>query len=284
MQSVLKIQWINSGLQMISSGADGLLKLWNLGKSENIATYNNHDEGKIWALIYNEDEKRIYSGGSDASLLEWDDITQEVENVEYEKMKKEVAEEQALVNLRHEGKPKDAAILAFKLGKNEEFITYIENLLELGTESKEKDPIEELLNDQKEFSELFNERSAGIIEKPKNETIKEIINEAAKIDLGRLMDIIKDCNTNSYHALLSQTVLYYIIENTDIEKLKEIAKRKVEKGKIHNKKDKEKDLIEIIDILLAYTERHASRVDKFIKFSCFIDYISQKMNILTDNQ
>ena len=167
-------------------------------------------------MIYREDEKKIYAGGAGASLLEWEDITQEGGNEESEKMKKDVGEEQALVNLRHEGKPKDAAILAFKLGKNEEFIIYIENLLELGTESKEEDPIEELLNDQKELSELFNERSVEIIEEPKNETIKEIINEAAEIDLGRLMDIIKECNTNSYHALLSQTVLYYIIENTDI--------------------------------------------------------------------
>jgi len=278
MQSVLKLQWINSGIQMVSAGADGLIKLWNLSKSESIATYNNHDEGKIWALAYNEGEKKVYSGDSDAMLLEWEDITKEVEREEFERRKKEVDEEQALLNLRYEGKPEEAAILAFKLGKNEDFVTYLENLLALGTETEEEDPIKELLRDQKEFADLFNQQEVHAVEEKENEIIKRVVKEAAEIDLNRLLNIIKDCNTNSYHALLSQTILYHIIQLTDIQTLKEATKTKIEKRR---KGNKGKDLVEIIDILIAYTERHAGRVDKFIKFSCFLDYLSQRMNILT---
>lgn len=279
-QSALKVLWVNSGVQLVSSGADGQIRLWNLAKSESAVTCSDHDEGKVWALGYNERERKVYSGDSEATLIEWQDVTQEVERAEFEKRRKEIEEEQALLNLRYEGKAEEAAILAFKLGKNEEFVTYIENLLALGTETEEEDPVDELIRDQKEFADLFNNDQVSEIEERENERIKKIVEEAVRIDLGRLLNIIKDCNTNSYHAMLSQTILYHIIQITDIGELKQAAKAKVEKGKKHDKKNK--DLVEIIDILLAYTERHAGRVDKFIKFSCFLEYLSQKMNIIME--
>ena len=296
MQSVLKINWINQGTQMASAGADGLVKIWNLVKSENIATYNEHDEGKVWALSYSEAEKRLFTGGSDSKVLSWDDITDEVEKAEFDKRKSQIAEDQKLTILSHEGKMKDAAVLAFKLGKTKEFVAYIEQLLIVAKADSEKaaDPVADILNDQEEFSAIFekgemHEQTIYNEESAANKELQEIVAEVAAENLGQLFNLIKDCNTNSHHALLAQSLLFYLIQGTDIEVLKENAKKRVERVKRYGRRNngrREKDLKlslpEIIDVLVAYTERHAGRVDKFIKFSCFIDYLAQKMDIVMD--
>ena len=284
MQSVLRIQWIDKGMQMISAGADGLIKLWNLKKSESIATYTEHEEGKIWALAYSESEHKLITGGSDSKMIVWDDITAEVENAEFSKRKEQIQEEQKLQNLGHQGKGKEAAVLAFRLGKNKEFVTYIEALINREEKEKSKDPVDAVLEDQKEFGAIFENNRVVTNATPNQAMIAEIVAEVSTISISQLMEIIKDCNTNSRHALIAQTLLFDLIHDTDIELLKEVAKKTVEHKKRFKKrfeKSRELSLAEVIDILLSYTERHATRVDKFIKFSCFIDYLAQKMDIVS---
>lgn len=41
--------WNNCWLQILSAGADGLMKLWSLRSEECVATFDEH-EGKIWAM------------------------------------------------------------------------------------------------------------------------------------------------------------------------------------------------------------------------------------------
>lgn len=43
-------KFITRGLQLVSVGADGLLKLWSVKTSECLKTFEHHD-AKIWALI-----------------------------------------------------------------------------------------------------------------------------------------------------------------------------------------------------------------------------------------
>lgn len=47
--SVLRAEFISQGMQLVTAGADGLLKLWNIKSSECTATFDDHD-GRIWAL------------------------------------------------------------------------------------------------------------------------------------------------------------------------------------------------------------------------------------------
>jgi len=47
--SVLRAEFISQGMQLVTAGADGLLKLWNIKTSECTATLDDHD-GRIWAL------------------------------------------------------------------------------------------------------------------------------------------------------------------------------------------------------------------------------------------
>jgi len=47
--SVLRAEFISEGMQLVTAGADGLLKLWSIKTSECTATFDDHD-GRIWAL------------------------------------------------------------------------------------------------------------------------------------------------------------------------------------------------------------------------------------------
>ena len=100
--SVLSIQFVNAGLQILSSSADGLIRLWSIRNGECENVFDKHQD-KVWALatpqesFYNESvtvlaegssssstesnsSRRIFfSGGSDSSLQIWVDVTKEQE-------------------------------------------------------------------------------------------------------------------------------------------------------------------------------------------------------------
>lgn len=42
--SVLRVEFINQGLQLLSTASDGLLKLWNVRGEECVATMDNHED------------------------------------------------------------------------------------------------------------------------------------------------------------------------------------------------------------------------------------------------
>ena len=64
-------------MQVVSSGADGLVKLWNVQSSECTASFEEHD-GKVWALTVGGGEEHLMaSGGSDARICIWQDVTEQ---------------------------------------------------------------------------------------------------------------------------------------------------------------------------------------------------------------
>lgn len=56
--SVLKLSFIDQGMQFISSASDGNLKIWNLKSNECVSTFDAHD-GKVWAMAISKDEERL---------------------------------------------------------------------------------------------------------------------------------------------------------------------------------------------------------------------------------
>lgn len=82
--SVLRVSFISSGLQLISSSSDGLLKLWNISTNECVNSFDAHEE-KIWALAVRDDEMEIISGGTDSVLKVWQDYT-EIEEEEKQRV------------------------------------------------------------------------------------------------------------------------------------------------------------------------------------------------------
>ena len=64
-------------LQILTAGADGLLKLWEVRSGECTATFEEQ-EGKVWALTSGgEQDKWVASGGADSLVNIWEDASQE---------------------------------------------------------------------------------------------------------------------------------------------------------------------------------------------------------------
>lgn len=73
---MLRLCWVSEGQQLLSTGSDGLLKLWTVKTRQCVQTFDEH-QGKAWAMAVSEDEKRLVTGAEDAALVMWRDVTQE---------------------------------------------------------------------------------------------------------------------------------------------------------------------------------------------------------------
>ena len=72
--SILRVGFINNGLQVVSAGSDGLMKIWDLKKNECLATLDEHSD-RIWALAIQNDGDRIITGDASATIKIWKDST-----------------------------------------------------------------------------------------------------------------------------------------------------------------------------------------------------------------
>ena len=62
-------------MQVLSAGADGLVKLWGVRTSECLATFDEH-EAKVWAMhVAGSDDSTLVTGGADARVNVWRDCT-----------------------------------------------------------------------------------------------------------------------------------------------------------------------------------------------------------------
>lgn len=74
--SVLRVCWVSEGQQLLSTASDGLLKLWTVKTRQCVQTFDEHQD-KTWAMAVSKDETRVVTGGEDAVLVLWRDVTQE---------------------------------------------------------------------------------------------------------------------------------------------------------------------------------------------------------------
>lgn len=65
----------------MSSGADGLLKVWTLKNNLCVGTFDEH-EGRTWALSVALDGRHLVTGGVDSTIIWWRDVTEEERNKE----------------------------------------------------------------------------------------------------------------------------------------------------------------------------------------------------------
>ncbi|XP_063612370.1 transducin beta-like protein 3 [Penaeus indicus] len=123
--SVLKLAWISSGQQLLSTGSDGLLKLWTARSRLCVATFDGHDD-RTWALAVSGvgpdggtdgDAQVVFTGGEDAKLVRWKDVTQEERDTAQKEAERQASGEQTLANLIKDKKWTRALGIAIKLGR-----------------------------------------------------------------------------------------------------------------------------------------------------------------------
>lgn len=114
--SILRGEFISKGLQILSAGSDGLIKLWNIKTSDCATTLDKH-EGRIWTLVVASSEMNFYSGGSDSQLIRWKDVTVEKKAEVLKVAQEGILQEQELMNLLRQRKMLKALKLALRLEK-----------------------------------------------------------------------------------------------------------------------------------------------------------------------
>ncbi|GKY90899.1 hypothetical protein MPSEU_000062700 [Mayamaea pseudoterrestris] len=99
--SVLRVRFVRGGLQLLSSGADGLIKLWTIRTSECEATMDGHS-AKVWAMDLSPSGDVLVSGGGDSKIAVWGDVTKDMDESENAEKAEAVLLDQRLANhLRH---------------------------------------------------------------------------------------------------------------------------------------------------------------------------------------
>jgi U3 small nucleolar RNA-associated protein 13 len=98
---VLRVVFLSAGAQLLTSGADGLLKLWHVRGSECINTFEAADD-KVWALTTGGPaQQMVASGGGDGSVCIWEDATEADAAEQAEQRAQQVLAEQELFNALH---------------------------------------------------------------------------------------------------------------------------------------------------------------------------------------
>ena len=136
MAGVLRVRFL-SGLQLISSGSDGLIKLWTIKTNECESTMDGHDD-KIWALDLSPCGTALFSGGADSKLAVWRDTTKERDDAVREAEEQNVMMEQKLSNhLRHKQYEK-ALEIALELDKPNQVLRVLTEIVEKDTKNNKQ--------------------------------------------------------------------------------------------------------------------------------------------------
>ena len=97
--SVLRVDFITQGQQLVSTASDGLVKVWTIKDEECVTSLDNHEDKvrlqpldlyslktlsyapapKIWARAISKDESTIISGAADSVVTFWTDCTEEMQ-------------------------------------------------------------------------------------------------------------------------------------------------------------------------------------------------------------
>ena len=132
MAGVLRVRFLGNGLQMLSSGSDGLIKLWTIHTNECESTMDGHTD-KVWALDLSPCGTALFSGGADSKIAVWRDATKERQEAVREAEEQNIVMEQQLSNhLRHKNY-EQALNIAQELDKPNQVLRVLNEIVEKDT-------------------------------------------------------------------------------------------------------------------------------------------------------
>lgn len=226
LNSVLKVAVY--GDYFASAGGDGLVKVWDPKTNESVATLDNHEE-KVWSLTVANGE--LISGGGDGVITVWEDFTEEEQARQEQEREDQVEKQQELENCVRGNEWDRAITLALEL--NHPF-----RLLKL-------------------FTEVSNNREEGSIT-----GLNDVDTVLADLDdkrLLKLLERVRDWNTNGRTSLIAQTVLHAILRSRAPDQLNQ------------------SNLLGILRQILPYTQRHLNRNEELLEASYALDYALKEM-------
>lgn len=181
--SILRVGFINNGLQVVSAGSDGLMKIWDLKRNECLATLDEHSD-RIWALAIQNDGDRIITGDASATIKIWKDSTDE-----------EIAE---AIKAQDEILVKEQELQVFLLRKD--FKNAVLLAMSLDQPFRLSSLFEDLLRDKS-----VNEGLA---------ILKPLLEQLSSDQKAKLIEYIREWNLSYKRSLSSQLVLASILRDS----------------------------------------------------------------------
>ncbi|KMT19395.1 hypothetical protein BVRB_1g012450 [Beta vulgaris subsp. vulgaris] len=186
--SVLRASFITRGTQFVSTGADGLLKLWTVTSNECIATYDEHED-KVWALAIGKKTEVLATGGGDAVVNLWSDSTAVDKEEAFRKEEEGVLRGQELENAVSDADYAKAIQIAFELRRPR-------RLFEL-------------------LSELCREKDA-------KDHMRKALQTLGKEEVRQLFEYIREWNTKPKLCHIAQFVLFQVFSMLSPKEIVEV--------------------------------------------------------------
>ncbi|MCP8716620.1 MAG: WD40 repeat domain-containing protein [Asgard group archaeon] len=193
--SVQRVKFFNKDHpQLLSCGADGLVKIWDYKLGEIIKSLDNHDQ-RIWAMDVKNDGEEFVTADADGKVSQWKDNTDEEIKQREQQAKEKVEQEQSLSNFIRNKDWSNAFLLALSLDHSMRLYNVVKSCIET------------------------NEDQDSTIGSFKLEEAIGLLNDEQLI---RLFKKIRDWNVNFKFFEISQKLLNVVLNKFGADKLTEI--------------------------------------------------------------
>ncbi len=247
--TVLRLAYLSRGLQLLSTGSDGVLRLWDIRTQTMVNAMDGqrtdeHGESvseghvdKVWALCVNRwlEEQQVITGGSDSKIIVWHNTTQQEIEAEHVQREESVLKEQNLNNYVHRKEWRKAIHLALNMQHQGRLYSILD----------------QMCNEVPHESERV---------------LRAVYQALSSSQLEQCLEYLRDWNTNAKHALIAQRCLRALFALWSPQSLLSLPNIK-----------------QLLQSSLPYTERHFQRLDRLIQRSFILDYTLQSMQLQAED-
>ena len=286
--AIVRVKWVNLGLQLLSADSSGVIKLWNFRKAICLFTIHKH-EGKIWALdVYesfkfqsadiktqNTNEIEILSGDNNSTIFIWKDDTLQTEKKNLaDRQKKRVIHSQIELKIKEKDFP-GAIEICFDRNMHSWFFKTIERWQRASVADWVVQNIIFSFDAfcQQLYANILQNNSLNAKELDFMEKMNKLVTFLFDKESSKLLLICQSFITHSRYAWTVQLILYCVFGKCiDIQNLTEVY---------DSLKNSQVDLKKIINVYLNFSEKMLKRNEKQAKIIANLGF-SLKRNKLTN--
>eukprot|EP00455_Lapot_gusevi_P043756 TRINITY_DN5368_c0_g1_i8.p1 TRINITY_DN5368_c0_g1~~TRINITY_DN5368_c0_g1_i8.p1 ORF type:complete len:584 (+),score=172.12 TRINITY_DN5368_c0_g1_i8:184-1935(+) len=270
---VLNVQFFNHGMQLMSTGTDGALKLWTIKTNECANTFPDDHSDKVWALAMSRDQRTMLTGGADSTLNLWCDVTEEEMEMAQAAEADRLLQEQQLSNCLLDKDYGQAVAIALRLKQPRRLFTILEEMIHVEAEDDMKDSSlpSHIRSDLVHLTGVVSEAEAAHrlqlaqqAYQPRSRILERLVRGLTVEQITEVLNYVRDWNTNGKHCFVAHRVLAALTRTLPPSKLKQSPQLK-----------------EVVKGVIAYSERHLTRLDALLQKSFLIDYTVLAMKKLS---